>query len=325
MPNLRCLALLLLFPAAVPGQEFGRRDPHQVHDPSAIVREGDSSYFFCTGHGVTLVKENQEGEWLHAGRVFPKGETPAWHQEKVPENRGHLWAPDVIKLNDLWHLYYSVSSFGKQTSAIGLATGKTLDPDSPDWKWTDQGPVIISHRGSPFNAIDPALFRDEDGSLWMSWGSFWKGLYPLELDPATGKPRDPKSKPVHLAWSAEIEAPFLHKRDGHYYLFLNHGLCCRGLKSTYEIRVGRSKTLTGPYLDQSGTDLKVGGGTLVLKSEGERIGPGHASILKRDGREFLAHHYYSKAHRGAPRFGLVPLTWKDGWPSAGLPAPESSR
>lgn len=151
----------------------------------------------------------------------------------------------------------------------------------------------------------------------MSWGSFWKGIYLLQLNPKTGKVLDQdnqKNEPVHLAWSGKIEAPFLEKRGDHYYLFINHGLCCRGLESTYEIQVGRSRNITGPYRDRSGRDLREGGGTLVLMTEGDQIGPGHASILKRKGREFLAYHYYSKPHRGSSRFALAPLTWKEGWP-----------
>ena len=295
-------------------QERPRPDPERVHDPSTVLRENDHSYFFSTGQGVALIREQANGQWLHAGRAFERDQLPVWHQEKVPAHRGHLWAPDVIKLGDTYFLYYSVSSFGKQTSAIGLATGKTLDPESPDWGWKDQGPVITSNENTPFNAIDPAVFRDHDGSLWLSWGSFWQGLYLAPLDPKTGKLLKPEEKPVHLAWSPKIEAPFLHRRSDFYYLFVNHGLCCRGLESTYEIRVGRSKKITGPYLDRDEQDLRTDGGTLVLATRDDRIGPGHASIVKRNGREFLAHHYYSKAHRGSPRFGLVPLDWKDGWP-----------
>ena len=308
------LTLLLLLPQTILAQDFHRRDPERIHDPSTVCTENKEYYFFSTGHGISLVQEQEDGRWTRTGQVFERGKLPAWHKEKVPENNGHLWAPDVIKLKDTYYLYYSVSSFGKQTSAIGLATGKTLDPKSPEWGWKDQGPVISSKRGTPFNAIDPALFKDDDGTLWMSWGSFWNGLYLAQLDPKTGKLLDPKNKPTKLAWSAKIEAPFIHKRDGYYYLFVNHGLCCQGVNSTYDIRVGRSKKITGPYLDQDKVDLKDGGGTLLLETDGDRIGPGHASILKRNGREFLAYHYYSKPHRGSSRFALAPLTWEKGWP-----------
>ena len=308
-------SLILTLPSSLLGQDSRRGDLERIHDPSTVLHEGDDYYFFSTGHGILLIKEQPSGPWYHTARVFERERLPAWHQEKVPANRGHLWAPDVIKLKDTYFLYYSVSSFGKQTSAIGLVTGKTLDSTSPDWAWKDEGPVIVSDPKSPFNAIDPALFQDDDGSLWLSWGSFWEGLFLAQLNPETGKLLDPEEKPVQLAWSDKIEAPFIHKRGEHYYLFINHGLCCRGLDSTYEIRVGRSKEIIGPYRDKEGRDLRMGGGTLVLRTNGDRIGPGHASILKRDGKEFLAHHYYSKPHRGSSRFALAPLTWSEaGWP-----------
>ena len=312
------LALLLFLPQIIFAQDR-RRDPERIHDPSTVYTENNESYFFSTGHGVSLIKEQDDGRWFRTARVFEDGKLPAWHKEKVPANRGHLWAPDVIKLKDTYFLYYSISSFGKQTSAIGLATGKTLDPDSTDWAWTDKGPVITSNERSDFNAIDPAIFQDDDGSLWMSWGSFWNGLYLVQLDPKTGKLLDPNKKPVQLAWAEKIEAPFIHKRGDFYYLFINHGICCRGLNSTYDIRIGRSKKITGPYLDKEGLDLKTGGGTIILKTDGDRIGPGHASILKRNGKEFLAYHYYSKPHRGSSRFALAPLTWNKGWPVIGDP------
>lgn len=314
------LVFLLLSGPFLPAQERPRRDPERVHDPSTVLREKDHVYFFSTGHGISLMREQPDGRWLQAGRVFERDTLPAWHREKVPDNRGHLWAPDVIKQKDTYFLYYSVSSFGKQTSAIGLATGKTLDPESPDWGWKDHGPVLTSNESTPFNAIDPAVFRNHDGSLWLSWGSFWKGLYLAPLDARSGQLLHPEKKPVHLAWSPKIEAPFLHRRGDFYYLFVNHGLCCRGLESTYEIRVGRSKKITGPYLDREGQDLRTGGGTLVLETRDDRIGPGHASVVTRDGQEFLAHHYYSKPHRGAPRFGLARLRWEDDWPVV-KPAP----
>lgn len=291
-----------------------RTDPRRIHDPSTLRTEGDHTYFISTGRGLPVVKENARGEWLHAGRIFSEDQLPAWHRELVPGNTGHLWAPDVIKLGETYFLYYSVSTFGSQISAIGLATGKSLDPDSPDWAWKDRGPVITSSKNDPYNAIDPAIFRDDDGSLWMSYGSFWKGIYLTPLDPKTGLLLDRKAAPVHLASAAEIEAPFIHKRNGFYYLFLNHGLCCRGVNSTYEIRVGRSKSLAGPYLDREGKDLRNGGGTLLMESEGDHIGPGHPSITTRNGREYLAHHFYDGAERGQSRFALAPLTWEENWP-----------
>lgn len=308
---------------AVPGSgqppRRGNPDPEKVHDPSTVLTVNGVSRCFSTGFGVTLLREDAGGKWLPEGRVFTEGKLPAWHSEIAPTNRrGYLWAPDVVQLGDRFLVYYSVSTFGKNTSGIGLAIGKTLDPASPDWGWEDRGPVVVSRAKDRFNAIDPAIFQDPaNGSLWMSFGSFWDGIHLIELDPATGLRRDVNRAPERLAWASEIEAPFLHKRDGYYYLFVNWGKCCRGVESTYEIRVGRSRAVTGPYLDRDGKDMRTGGGTLVLDSEDRWIGPGHASILERSGREWLVHHYYDRELNGRSRLRMVPLTWdQDGWPAA---------
>jgi arabinan endo-1,5-alpha-L-arabinosidase len=292
------------------------RDPERVHDPSTIVTVNGVRRCFCTGQGIALMREEASGQWRREGRVFAEGRFPAWHSQTVPGNRGHLWAPDVIRIGGKFFVYYSVSTFGKNTSAIGLAVGSSTDPSSPQWHWEDRGPVIASRSSDRFNAIDPAIFRDAtNGSLWLTFGSFWDGIHLVELDPVAGVRRDPARAPVRLASAPEIEAPFLHQRDGHYYLFLNWGKCCRGVDSTYEIRVGRSRAVTGPYLDWSGTDLRQRGGTLVLGGEDRWIGPGHASIHERDGREWLVHHYYDRELNGHPRLRLVPLTWDaEGWP-----------
>ena len=303
-------------PASGQPQRRWNPDPEKVHDPSTILTVGGVSRCFATGGGVMLLREDSTGKWLPEGRIFPEGKFPAWHNDLVPGNRGYLWAPDVIQLGDRFLVYYSVSTFGKNRSAIGLATGTTLDPAAPDWHWQDQGPVLVSRPEDRFNAIDPAIFRDgANGSLWMTFGSFWDGIHLVELDPVTGLRRNPDQPPQRIAWSPEIEAPFLHHRDGSYYLFVNWGKCCRGVESTYEIRVGRSRTVSGPYLDREGRDLRTGGGTLVLDSEDRWIGPGHPSIIERDGREWLAHHYYDRELRGRSRLRMVPLSWDaEGWP-----------
>jgi arabinan endo-1,5-alpha-L-arabinosidase len=100
-----------------------------------------------------------------------------------------------------------------------------------------------------------------------------------------------------------------------YHLFVNWGICCRGVNSTYEIRVGRSRKITGPYLDQQGRDLATGGGTLLLDTEGPRVGPGHASFVNTGGETLMFHHYYDRDRAGAPSLAAKTLHWDaDGWP-----------
>ena len=262
------------------------------------------------------MREVAAGTWLPEGRVFAEGEFPEWHDRIVPGNRGHLWAPDVLRMGEKYFVYYSVSTFGRNTSAIGLAVGASVDPSSSEWQWEDRGPVMVTRAGDRMNAIDPAIFRDAaDGTCWLAFGSFWDGIHLIQLDPATGLRLDPNQPPIRLAGAPEIEASYLYARDGFYYLFVNWGICCRGVNSTYEIRVGRSRAVTGPYVDRHGVDLRDRGGTLVLASTGRWIGPGHASICVRDAQEWLVHHYYDRELNGRPRLRMVPLTWDDdGWP-----------
>ena len=315
------LCLLLAAPATSPAElerlaELGKRDIG-VHDPSTIVRDGDRYYSFVTANGVGVIRSDDLVKWEPMPRIFEK--SPAWVAEAVPGNRGHFWAPDVIRAKDgRWLVYYSISTFGKNTSAIALVTNKTLDSASPDYAWKDEGIVVQSRPGLHFNAIDPALTYDADGGLWMSFGSFWDGLRLIELDPDTGK-RKGDAEPIAIARNHEIEAPFIYRHDGHYYLFINWGLCCRGAKSTYEIRVGRSEKITGPYVDKDGKELAAGGGTLLFGSEGPMIGPGHAGIVvDKDGREQFSFHFYDGTNNGKPMLGIRPLTWDaQGWPVLG--------
>jgi len=125
-----------------------------------------------------------------------------------------------------------------------------------------------------------------------------------------------------LAWSGSIEAACLYRHGDSYYLFVNWGQCCLGADSTYEIRVGRSDRITGPYLDRTGKDLAQGGGSLVLASSGYRIGPGQAGILKEGTREYSSYHFYHAEQRGRSMLAIAPLNWgRDGWPEVGLPLP----
>ncbi|MHC1764399.1 MAG: arabinan endo-1,5-alpha-L-arabinosidase [Verrucomicrobiia bacterium] len=289
-----------------------------VHDPSTIQTENGRYFLFSTGRGISTKSASSLLRWSDGPSVFPT--PPAWATNLVRGYRGHTWAPDVIRISDRYLLYYSVSTFGKQFSAIGLATNQTLDPLSPQWQWTDHGPVIQSVEGSPFNAIDPAVFLDAEERFWMVFGSFWKGIYLCQLDPETGLRLDPDAPPRRVAWNESIEAPCITRHGGFYYLFVNWGRCCRGIQSTYEIRVGRSKDVTGPYLDGAGVDLVDGGGTLFLATSGRFIGPGHMGVFTESGNAWFSFHYYDRDSNGRSRLALGRLEWtEDGWPAARSP------
>jgi arabinan endo-1,5-alpha-L-arabinosidase len=284
----------------------------RAHDPSTIVKCKDEYWVFCTGPGVRSYRSRDLKTWEAGPRVFD--EVPAWARKFMRDDRP--WAPDVAPApGGGFFLYYSASMFGKNTSAIGLAFNRTLDPADPQYKWEDRGPVITSQASDNFNAIDPAVLVEGNGHMGLAFGSFWSGIKGIRLDPATGKSIAPDSPLVSLANSKEIEAAYVHRHDGKYYLFVNHGLCCRGVRSTYEIRVGRSDSPDGPYLDKAGRDLRDGGGTLLLGSQGSMIGPGHAGIVSDGKRDWLSFHFYDATNFGRGTLGIRPLVWEaDGWP-----------
>ena len=311
-------------PPRARGERFGDREP-RVHDPSTIVKHGDEYWTFATGMGVASLRSKDLVNWERGPAVF--SEPPEWITDVVPNQRGHFWAPDVIHHGGRYLLYYSVSAFGKQTSAIALATNVTLDPEDPEYGWKDEGIVIRSDPAVDYNAIDPAVVRGEDGTLWMAFGSFWSGIKLIELDPRTGK-RIAEDSPVYdLAHKEQIEAVALYRHGDDWYQFVNWGWCCRGVNSTYNIRVGRSKSITGPYVDREGVDLREGGGTLLLETEGTMIGPGHAGLYEDGERLLMSYHFYDGTQRGRPRLAIRPLEWDDdGWPRiAGPPITPISR
>jgi arabinan endo-1,5-alpha-L-arabinosidase len=305
-----------------------------VHDP-AIIRQGDTYYLFATsqereGKGLIHIRTSQDlANWTRAAPVFAK--MPAWAREAVPGTRG-IWAPDVTFSNGEYRVYYSISTFGKNRSAIGLVTTPSLEKPV----WTDKGLVVESREGDNFNAIDPAVFDDAKGRQWMAFGSFWSGIKMVELEPKTGLRRDgattvhaiasrPDASPVEgapvSAGANAVEAPFIIRRGGYYYQFVSYDYCCRGAKSSYYTVVGRARSPLGPYLDRDGKSLMQGGGTMVLHAsqDGAKrfVGPGHVSILRDPGRDYIVYHAYDTRANGRPTLRIQPLIWsRDGWPSA---------
>lgn len=291
----------------------GSRRVH-VHDPSTIVKCGDEFWVFYTGRGVPSYHSKDLLTWEPGPPVF--SQAPAWTQAAVPGSHGrYFWAPDVIHEGDHYLLYYAVSSFGKNTSAIGLATNATLNPGNPEFRWGDCGLVIQSGETNDFNAIDPAVCRDGDGKLWLAFGSFWSGIKLIELDPRTGKRIAPDAPIYSLAHNDSIEAAYIYPHGNFYYLFVNWGRCCRGTNSTYEIRVGRAPNITGPYLDAEGTDMMEDGGRPFLATRGAFIGPGHAGIISRGGADWFSCHFYDGTRSGLSTLAILPLRWQtNGWP-----------
>jgi arabinan endo-1,5-alpha-L-arabinosidase len=293
-----------------------------AHDPSTLIKDGGNYYYFATGQGIVSRRSSNLMRWNTGATVFSTA--PAWTTSAVPGFTGNFWAPDVAFFNGAYHLYYSVSTFGSQVSAIGMATTPTLDTSSSSYGWTDHGPIIQSTNGSAYNTIDPSIFTDTDGSMWMTFGSFWNGVYETELDPSTGLRKNTSVAPKRLAYNSSIEASYLYKRGTFYYLFVNWGQCCMGVNSTYNMRVGRSTSVGGPFVDQNGVNMINSGGSLFLGSEGNVIGPGHMGIYTDAGTDYFTFHYYNGANNGSATYNLEKLYWSaNGWPSA-APVPEPS-
>jgi arabinan endo-1,5-alpha-L-arabinosidase len=289
----------------------------RTHDP-ALIRDGSDWYVFSTGDpavagGAVQIRRSTDGKhWITDGTVFDA--IPAWLQAEAP-GVSNLWAPDVIEHGGTFYLYYSASTFGSNRSAIALATNTTLDRTDPSYRWVDRGLVHRSVTTDDYNAIDPGVVVDRDGTPWMAFGSFWSGIRMIRLQWPSGLAAPSQGAPLRLADRRvppnAIEAPYVVRRGDWYYLFVSFDFCCRGSDSTYKIAVGRSRSVTGPYVDQSGTPMLQGGGTVILSGSGSMAGPGGQSVYG----GWLAHHYYDVQAGGDFRLGLRRIQWgSDGWP-----------
>jgi arabinan endo-1,5-alpha-L-arabinosidase len=299
-----------------------------VHDP-CIIKENGTYYIYCTGGGwgrgvIPVHCSTNLLYWRRCGSVFKH--LPKWAAKEIPLARG-AWAPDISWFNGKYHLYYAVSSFGVNDSAIGLAVNDTLDPSSPRYKWVDQGMIVRSRPGvDDFNAIDPNIVIQNKTHVWLCWGSFWGGIKMRRIDPATGKlsltdtnlyslaarPRlhPPQTPPVEGA----IEAPFIVRHGRYWYLFASYDFCCRGTNSTYNVKVGRSRKVTGPYLDRIGKPLTDDGGTPVVEAQTPLwSGAGHEAVLYDNGQDYLVFHSYNR-ETGRSRLQISTMVWDHGWP-----------
>jgi arabinan endo-1,5-alpha-L-arabinosidase len=282
-----------------------------AHDPSMIKTASGRYYLFYTGGGIQMSTSTDRVHWSADGQVLPGGAT--WAKSYGGWN--DIWAPDVSYHNGVYWLYYAVSSFGSNHSAIGLATSTTAAPGS----WTDHGMVYSSQSGGNFNAIDPALVVDAAGHWWLSLGSFWTGIKMIQIDPSTGKQLSTNTTRYNLAQRSgadAIEASYVYPHGGYYYLFTSFDYCCRGTSSTYRIMVARAASPTGPFVDESGNAATSGGGTQILGTHGYVIGPGGETVMHDSDGDVLVYHYYSGNLNGTAQLGLNHLTWgSTGWPT----------
>jgi arabinan endo-1,5-alpha-L-arabinosidase len=306
------VALLLVVPPllAVEGEPG-------LHDPSTVIQADGKFYTYGTGNGLPAYVSDDGWTWRRAGQVMQAVPGGRPGPAVVAKGGNNTWAPDIIKSGDRYFLYYSAPGT-QPKSAIGLLVGKTLDPASPDYKWEDAGPVVWSDGVEDCNAIDPGVFRDPtNGTLWLTYGSYFGYIRLVQLDPKTGQRLYPSRPPVNVAINSEASIMTFH--DGWYYLLVTHGSCCAGANSSYNIRMGRARKVTGPFLDNMGVDMLQGGGMLFAGSTGRHIGPGHFGRLDLgDGVEKFSLHYEADLDRGGISvLDIRPLLWRDGWPVAG--------
>jgi len=282
--------LLALLLAAVASPAFALDGTIGIHDPSTVIECDGKWYTYGTG-GTPLVSDDG---WT-------------WRAGTAAARTGA--APDVVHVGDKYFMYIS---------GVTMIWSKTLDPNSPDYKWEDGGRIAGADSDVDVNPIDPGAFLDpNDGKLWMTFGSYVGYLQIVQLDPKTGQRIQPAQKPVSLAINCEASTMIYH--DGYYYLLATHGSCCAGANSGYHIVVGRSKKPTGPFVDNMGIDMIKGGGKTFVTSSGRWVGPGHFGLIGLgDGVQKFSCHYEADLDRGgASVLDIRPVLWKNGWPEAG--------
>ncbi|WP_083752221.1 arabinan endo-1,5-alpha-L-arabinosidase [Saccharothrix sp. ALI-22-I] len=309
---LKALVVALLLTTSLTGEAMAYPYPGvvtgdiSVHDPSFVKTPGGTYLVAHTGDNIALKTSTDRTAFRNAGQAFPGG--APWTTTYTGGSR-NLWAPHLSYLNGRYYMYYSASTFGSNRSAIFLATSTTGASGS----WTNQGLVVESRTSDDFNAIDPDLSVDDQGRWWLSFGSFWSGIKMVQISPSTGKRADSTIRSIAGRGGGAIEAPTIVKRGSYYYLFVSFDLCCRGASSTYRVVVGRSSSITGPYVDRSGRAMTSGGGTEVLAGQGSVHGPGHQDVFTDTDSDVMAYHYYTDS--GASRLGVNWLAYDSaGWP-----------
>jgi arabinan endo-1,5-alpha-L-arabinosidase len=313
MKSCQVAALMLLLVA----RGFALDGEPGMHDPSTVIQADGRFYVYATGNGLPAFTSDDGWTWRRAGSVMRAVPGGRPGPDVIARGGNNSWAPDVIRVADRYFLYYAAPGT-QPRAAVGLLIGKTLDPDSPDYKWEDGGPVVWSDGVEDSNAIDPGVLHDPtNGTLWLTYGSYFGYIRLVELDPKTGKRLHPERKPIDIAINSEASIMIFH--EGWYYLLVTHGSCCAGGNSSYNIRMGRSKKVTGPFIDNMGMDMLQGGGKLFAGSSGRHIGPGHFGLLDLgDGVQKFSCHYESDLDRGgASVLDIRPLLWRDEWPVAG--------
>ncbi|MDS0528499.1 glycoside hydrolase family 43 protein [Clostridium sp. SHJSY1] len=263
------------------------------HDPT-LARDGNTWWSPSTGKGLSMKYSNDGKVWHQGIQVFPK-ELSWWRKYAPKMGDNDVWAPDLQYYKGRYWMFYCVSEFGKNNSAIGLMSCTSVNKGD----WRDDGMVISSKAGKDaYNAIDPNLVIDKDGKPWLTFGSWFDGIHVVRLNQTTMKPTGTISSIANR--SGGIEGASMVYNNGYYYLFASIDKCCSGVNSTYKIAYGRSKSITGPFVDKNGVDMRKGGYSLLDTGNGRWKGPGGEYVYKNGNSWVIARHAYDANNNGAP-------------------------
>lgn len=280
-----------------------------THDPS-IIKAGTTWWIFETGNGLPVKYSSNGLAWNQGTKMFAS-EKSWWRTYAPAMGSNDVWAPDIHYFNGRYWLYYSVSEFGKNNSAIGLTSCTSIA--SGDWR--DDGMVISSKSGSTaYNAIDPNLTIDASGAPWLAFGSWFDGIHVVKLSTSTMKPTGTIYRIA--ARSGGIEGANIVYANGYYYLFVSIDKCCQGVNSTYKIAYGRSSSITGPYVSASGASMLSGGCTVLDAGNTQWKGPGGQDVYQNGSAWVIARHAYDANNNGTPTLLINDLYWNSSkWPT----------
>jgi arabinan endo-1,5-alpha-L-arabinosidase len=285
----------------------------EVYDPSAIF-DGERYWIVSTGAGMPLRTSADLQSFELVGDAVEG--LPDWAADSVP-TAGHFWSPDVAYFGGRYHLYYALAGGGTRQACVGHASASALGAAGA---WIDdEASLICTQDDSDWHAIDPSVLVDQDGSAWLLVGSSGSGLRLLALDAAGGRM---DAEPTIVARRPDggiIQASAITRKGGYYYVFGAFDLCCRGAESTRSIRVGRSSSLLGPYVDREGIQMLDGGGTVLLESGARWRGPGSNDVLHVRDQSYSFYFAYDADSAGEVSLRISTLTWDDGWPHSAGP------
>jgi arabinan endo-1,5-alpha-L-arabinosidase len=303
------LSLMLSFCNAMDGDTY--TNPvvaRSLPDPTLIRGTDGDFYLYATEdiRNMPIYRSKDLTNWVFEQTAFTNATRPTFEP-------GGLWAPDINYINGQYVLYYSMSVWGGiETCGIGRAVA-----DWPQGPFTDLGKLFRSNEIGVKNSIDPFYIEGDDGTKYLFWGSF-NGIFYVELSDDGLTLKNPLlPQPKKVAGTA-FEATYIHKRGAYYYLFASVGSCCAGLNSTYKLVVGRSTSLTGPYVNKEGYDMKMNYYSLVIGSSGRFVGNGHCSEIVQDdaGSDWILFHGWDVNNEQNGRVLLLnQIQWDDNdWP-----------